>query len=57
MIFLHLFRYVADDDIVARGAYVGLAPPGQVGSWQRECKVIYVPHFKHIAHQALAKNE
>lgn len=33
----------------ARGAYVGLAPPGEVGSWQRECKVplldisVYLP--------------
>ncbi|KAL5559920.1 hypothetical protein UlMin_036131 [Ulmus minor] len=26
------------DYITANGAYVGLAPPGEVGSWQRECK-------------------
>ncbi|KAG8491902.1 hypothetical protein CXB51_015209 [Gossypium anomalum] len=32
-----LFRYV-DDNIPANGAYIGLAPPGNVGSWQRECK-------------------
>lgn len=30
--------YVADDDMAANGAFVGLAPPGDVGSWQRECK-------------------
>ncbi|KAK6160917.1 hypothetical protein DH2020_004298 [Rehmannia glutinosa] len=31
-------RYVSSDYIPANGAYVGLAPPGDVGSWQRECK-------------------
>lgn len=31
-------RYVCNDLISANGAYVGLAPPGGVGSWQRECK-------------------
>ncbi|KAJ0086597.1 hypothetical protein Patl1_08700 [Pistacia atlantica] len=31
-------RYVYDDYISASGAFVGLAPPGDVGSWQRECK-------------------
>ncbi|XP_052190280.1 probable rhamnogalacturonate lyase B isoform X1 [Diospyros lotus] len=31
-------RYINDDYIPANGAYVGLAPPGDVGSWQRECK-------------------
>ncbi|MED6216758.1 hypothetical protein PIB30_010788 [Stylosanthes scabra] len=32
-------RYISDDDrISAKGAYVGLASPGEVGSWQRECK-------------------
>ncbi|CAK9186563.1 unnamed protein product [Ilex paraguariensis] len=30
--------YVSDDYILGNGAYVGLAPPGEVGSWQRECK-------------------
>ncbi|KAK6938055.1 Rhamnogalacturonan lyase, domain II, partial [Dillenia turbinata] len=30
--------YICDDYISAYGAYVGLAPPGDVGSWQRECK-------------------
>lgn len=28
-----------DKDVPARGAYVGLAPPGEAGSWQRESKV------------------
>ena len=28
----------------ANGAYVGLAPPGNAGSWQRECKVNCKPH-------------
>ncbi|KAF7126689.1 hypothetical protein RHSIM_Rhsim11G0179800 [Rhododendron simsii] len=31
-------RYINKDYISANGAYVGLAPPGDVGSWQRECK-------------------
>ncbi|OAY23169.1 probable rhamnogalacturonate lyase B [Manihot esculenta] len=31
-------RYMSEDYIVASGAYVGMAPPGDVGSWQRECK-------------------
>uniref|UniRef100_A0A2P2INM9 rhamnogalacturonan endolyase n=2 Tax=Rhizophora mucronata TaxID=61149 RepID=A0A2P2INM9_RHIMU len=31
-------RYMSEDYIFASGAYVGLAPPGDVGSWQRECK-------------------
>ncbi|KAI7734929.1 hypothetical protein M8C21_010365 [Ambrosia artemisiifolia] len=35
-------RYIRDDDIPANGAYVGLVPPGDVGSWQRECKVYLV---------------
>lgn len=33
------YRYIDDDYISAKNAYVGLAPPGDVGSWQRECKV------------------
>ncbi|KAK4747511.1 hypothetical protein SAY87_014097 [Trapa incisa] len=33
-------RYISENDIPAEGAYVGLAPPGDVGSWQRECKII-----------------
>ncbi|OVA15246.1 Rhamnogalacturonate lyase [Macleaya cordata] len=31
-------RYINQDDIAANSSYVGLAPPGDVGSWQRECK-------------------
>lgn len=34
-------RYVSDDSVSALGAYVGVAPPGEAGSWQRECKVIF----------------
>ncbi|KAK8600954.1 hypothetical protein V6N13_059306 [Hibiscus sabdariffa] len=35
---LNLFRYVSNEYISANGAYVGLAPPGDVGSWQTESK-------------------
>ncbi|MED6216759.1 hypothetical protein PIB30_010789 [Stylosanthes scabra] len=35
---LVLDRFVRTDLISANGAYVGLAPPGDAGSWQRECK-------------------
>ncbi|XP_019709708.1 uncharacterized protein [Elaeis guineensis] len=31
-------RYIHGDDIYANGAYVGLALPGEAGSWQRESK-------------------
>ncbi|KAM7516916.1 hypothetical protein LguiA_006499 [Lonicera macranthoides] len=31
-------RHISQIDISANGAYVGLAPPGDVGSWQRESK-------------------
>ncbi|XP_062164042.1 probable rhamnogalacturonate lyase B isoform X1 [Alnus glutinosa] len=31
-------RYLSDEYIPANFAYVGLAPPGDVGSWQTECK-------------------
>ncbi|KAK7275859.1 hypothetical protein RIF29_16985 [Crotalaria pallida] len=31
-------RCLFDEDIFAEGAYIGLAPPGDAGSWQRECK-------------------
>ncbi|KDO81260.1 hypothetical protein CISIN_1g0069272mg, partial [Citrus sinensis] len=31
-------RYVSDDYITVDGAYVGLAPSGDAGSWQTECK-------------------
>ncbi|KAM3736455.1 hypothetical protein ACB098_10G165000 [Castanea mollissima] len=35
---LVLDRYTSKDYMPANGAYVGLAAPGDVGSWQRECK-------------------
>ncbi|KAL2512592.1 Rhamnogalacturonate lyase family protein [Abeliophyllum distichum] len=31
-------RYISYEYVPASGAYVGLAPPGEIGSWQRECK-------------------
>ncbi|VFQ99017.1 unnamed protein product [Cuscuta campestris] len=31
-------KYVCNDLIPASGAYVGLAPQGDAGSWQKECK-------------------
>ncbi|XP_026657969.2 probable rhamnogalacturonate lyase B [Phoenix dactylifera] len=31
-------RYIHGEDIDANGSYVGLALPGEAGSWQRECK-------------------
>ncbi|CAL5332656.1 hypothetical protein CsSME_00014125 [Camellia sinensis var. sinensis] len=31
-------RYISKDYILPKGAHVGLAPLGDVGSWQRECK-------------------
>uniref|UniRef100_A0ACD6AEH5 Uncharacterized protein n=1 Tax=Avena sativa TaxID=4498 RepID=A0ACD6AEH5_AVESA len=31
-------RYIKDEDLYATSAYVGLALPGEAGSWQRECK-------------------
>ncbi|PON85718.1 Rhamnogalacturonate lyase [Trema orientale] len=31
-------RYLSDDVIFGDGAHVGLAPTGEVGSWQSECK-------------------
>ncbi|XP_011016990.1 PREDICTED: probable rhamnogalacturonate lyase B isoform X1 [Populus euphratica] len=31
-------RFISDYCIPGNGAYVGLAPPGDIGSWQRECK-------------------
>ncbi|KAI4389482.1 hypothetical protein MLD38_001704 [Melastoma candidum] len=30
--------YISEDPVAASGAYLGLAPPGEAGSWQRECK-------------------
>lgn len=31
-------RYIDAEDLYATSAYVGLALPGEAGSWQRECK-------------------
>lgn len=43
-----LTRYLSDQYISASYAYVGLAPPGDVGSWQTECKVILIHYIsKH----------
>lgn len=33
-------RYIDKENISANAAYVGLAPPGDAGSWQREHKVL-----------------
>lgn len=37
----NLARYTSEELIVADGAFVGLAPPGDIGSFQKECKVIF----------------
>ncbi|KAM7514480.1 hypothetical protein LguiA_004063 [Lonicera macranthoides] len=31
-------RYISKNNVPAKNAFVGLAVPGDVGSWQRECK-------------------
>ncbi|XP_021888092.1 probable rhamnogalacturonate lyase B isoform X2 [Carica papaya] len=36
--FLVYDRYICSEYILGQGAYVGLAPPGDVGSWQMESK-------------------
>lgn len=52
-----LTRYLSDRSISASYAYVGLAPPGDVGSWQRECKVILIHHIsKHGFLHIINKN-
>ncbi|KAK4742106.1 hypothetical protein SAY87_000107 [Trapa incisa] len=35
---LVLDRYLSEECLPARGAYIGLSVPGEVGSWQRETK-------------------
>lgn len=35
---LVLDRSISEGCLSAKGAFVGLAPPGEAGSWQRECK-------------------
>lgn len=34
-----MLRYLSDKSMPASGAYVGLALPGELGSWQTESKV------------------
>lgn len=34
-------KYMSLELIPAKSAYVGLAPPGHLGSWQEETKVIF----------------
>lgn len=31
-------KYVTDDKVPAKNAFIGLAPPGDAGSWQKDCK-------------------
>jgi len=49
------FRYIDDQDLYASGAYVGLALPGEAGSWQRECKVNQ--HAMYIIPSLCSQNE
>ena len=35
-------RYVNEEKMPATDAYVGLAAPGDVGSWQTEKKVLWI---------------
>lgn len=37
---INFFRYLNKKLMGGQSAYVGLAAPGEVGSWQRESKVI-----------------
>lgn len=39
--FIITFRYMSEECLPASGAYVGLAQPGEAGSWQRETKVAF----------------
>jgi hypothetical protein len=48
-------RYIDDQDLYASGAYVGLALPGEAGSWQRECKVNQ--HAMYITPGFCSQNE
>jgi hypothetical protein len=36
------YRYMSKNDKPIDFSYVGLALPGQPGSWQGECKVLYL---------------
>ncbi|KAJ8450266.1 hypothetical protein Cgig2_004723 [Carnegiea gigantea] len=31
-------KYVTDDKVPAQNAFIGLGPPGDAGSWQKDCK-------------------
>lgn len=35
----YFFRYINKNPVYAKSAYIGLALPGHVGSWQYETKV------------------
>lgn len=35
------FRYIKDSNVPAAYAYVGLASPGEAGSWEKETKVCF----------------
>lgn len=35
------FRYINKDPFPAKNAYIGLANPGVLGSWQSETKVMH----------------
>lgn len=41
-------RHVNERLITGNSAYVGLAPPGEVGSWQKENKVFLFMFFLTI---------
>lgn len=42
-------RYISRKLMIGRFAYVGLAAPGDVGSWQNEAKVIHLTLLKREA--------
>lgn len=42
---VELFSYVSNHPMLAVGAHIGLALPGEVGSFQREGKVVQQFHY------------
>lgn len=47
--FFNPYRFLSDELLPANGAFVGLAPPGEVGSWQLESKVsLQIVFLDHI---------
>lgn len=42
-------EYISNELIPARSAYVGLAPPGDEGSFQDDSKVIFIKEKKFIS--------